>query len=112
VRTNATHRSIGGLPGLKQFRTFCLICIGISLVVLLSVSAITFIPSSLWLGARASWLAAIVALYFSIIAFRTHVIIRQLSRNRPQTFDRPAPEWITVPFLLGAIAVVLWPHHQ
>ena len=27
-------------------------------------------------------------------------------------FDRPAPEWITVPFLMAAIAVVFWPYHQ
>jgi len=112
VKSNATHRSTSELPSLRKFRAFCFICIGISLVALLIISAITFIPSALWLGTRASWLAALVALYFSIIAVRTHVIIRQLTRTSPQTFDRPAPEWITVPFLLAAIAVVLWPHHQ
>jgi hypothetical protein len=97
---------------LKQFRTFCLICVAVSLVVLLVISAITFVPSVLWLGARASLLTGIVALYFCIIAFRTHVIIRQCARNRGQIFDRPAPEWITVAFILAAIAVVLWSHHQ
>ena len=112
MKSNATHRSISELPSLKQFRTVCLICVGVSLVALLIVSAITFVPSALWLGLRASWLATLVALYFSIIAFRTHVIIRQLTRTSPQTFDRPAPEWITIPFFLAAIAVVLWPHHQ
>ena len=79
---------------------------------LLIVSAITFVPSALWIGARASLLGAIVALYFFIIALRTHVIIYQLSRDRAQTFDRPAPEWITVSFLLAAVAVVLLPHFR
>jgi uncharacterized membrane protein SirB2 len=107
-----TDRSISELPSLRQFRTFCLICIGISLVVLLIVSAITFVPSAQWLGTRAFWFVSLIALYFSLIAFRTHVMIRQLTRTRPQTFDRAAPEWITIAFLLAAIAVVLWPHHQ
>ena len=112
MKTNKTDRSISELPSMRQFRTFCLICISISLVVQFIVSAITFVPSALWFGARAFWLASIVALYFLIIAFRTHVMIRQVTRSRPQTFDRSAPEWITVAFLLAAIAVVLWPHHQ
>jgi hypothetical protein len=81
-------------------------------VFLFIVSAITFVPAALWIGERASWLAVVVALYFSIIALRTHVIIRQIISSRPQTFDRPAPEWITMPFLLAVVALVVWPHHQ
>ena len=106
------ERSITELPSLKQFRAFCLCCAGAAILAFLLVSAITFAPSALWLGARAALLTGIVAFYFLIIGGRTHVMIHQLSRNRPQTFDRPAPEWITVPFMLATIAIVLWPHLQ
>ncbi|MBI3879730.1 MAG: hypothetical protein HY301_06660 [Verrucomicrobia bacterium] len=104
------QRNITELPRLKQFRAFCLVSAGSAFGVLLLLSVITFVPSSVWVAARAMLLATIVALYFVIIAGRTQVVIYQLSRSLPQSIDRPAPEWITVPFFLAAIAVVFWPH--
>jgi uncharacterized membrane protein len=82
----------------------------VSLVVLLISSAITVLPQVEWIIAKVVFLSLLVALYFFIIGLRTHIIIYQLSRSREQTFDRPAPEWITVAFLLCGVVVALWPH--
>ena len=106
------QRSLSELPSLKQFRTFCLTCAGIALCLLLLVSTITFAPSAVWAAGRAALFLSLVALYFLIIAVRTQVMSHQLTRGASQTFDRPAPEWITVPFFLAAIGAILWPHFQ
>ncbi len=106
------QRSLSELPSLKQFRTFCLICGGIAICLLLLVSIITFTPSAAWAAGRAALFLSLAALYFLIIAVRTHVTIYQLTRGASQTFDRPAPEWITVPFFLAAIGAIVWPHFE
>jgi hypothetical protein len=106
------QRNVSELPGLKRFRNFCFVCMGVSFIGLLIVDAITFSPQIKWLMVKAHLLPAIVTLYFLIIGLRTQVMISQLSRNHRQTFARPAPEWITVCFLLCAVIVVVWPHSR
>src|SRR5258705_11867420 len=106
------QRSLTELPSLKQFRTICLICTGIALCLLLLVNIITFAPSAVWAAGRAALFLSLVALYFLIIATRTHVLIYQLTRGASQTFDRPAPERITVPLFLAAIGAIVGPHFQ
>jgi Flp pilus assembly protein TadB len=104
-----TQRSSSELPGLKRFRSFCLFCLSVSLVMLLISSAITVVPRLEWVVAKVVFLSLLVSLYFFIIGLRTHVIIWQFSRDREQTFDRPVPEWITVSFLVCGVVVVFWP---
>ena len=106
------QRSTIELPSLKRFRTICFFCVGVALCVLLVLSTITIAPSIVWVADRTALFSSIVGLYFLVIAIRTHVMVYQLTRGSSQTFDRSAPEWITVPFLLAAIGVALWPPAQ
>ena len=103
---NAMQRS----TSLKQFRTFCFLCTGTAFVILVLISLITFASSILWVAGRVALLSALIGTYFLIIGVRTHVIIVQCSRGTPQTFDRPAPEWITAAFGLAIIGTILWPY--
>ena len=103
-------RSTSELPSLKRFRNVCFLGMSGALLAFLTVSAITFVPRARWVMSRVLALSLTVALYFCVIGIRTHVILHQLSRDRRQTFDRPAPEWITIAFLLSAAVVTLWPH--
>jgi hypothetical protein len=81
-----------------------------ALVVFLTASAITVVPRAE--GGMSKFLAVTltIALYFCVIGLRTSVIVHQLSLDRPQTFDRPAPESITVAFLVLAAVAAFWPH--
>ena len=103
------QRSSSELPSLKRFRACCLLCFSVSLVFLLIAGTITVVPRAEWIVAKAIILSLIFSLYFIIIGLRTHVMIYRLARDRPQIFDRPAPEWITLPFLLCAVAATFWP---
>jgi hypothetical protein len=103
-------RSTSELPGLKQFRSVCTIVSAAALCVLLVLSCITFAPSITWIVGRAALISALVAVYFLIIAIRTYIIIFQCRRGTAQTFDRPAPEWITACFGLVTLGVMVWPH--
>jgi hypothetical protein len=85
-------------------------CTVIFLAGILTLSAVTAVPRSEWVIARGMLLTALGSLYFMTIGLRTQVIVYQTSRNRPQTFDRPASEWITVSFLVFGIGTIFLPH--
>jgi len=77
--------------------------------VFLTASAITVVPRLESRMSRFLGLTLVVALYFCVIGLRTSVIVHQLRHDRPQTFDRPAPEWIAISFLLFGAVVAIWP---
>ena len=103
------QRSVTELPGLKRFRMFCLLLVTGSLAVLLISNVITVVPRLEWLVIRVALVSLLFSFYFLLIGVRTQVIIYQAVRRRRQTFERPAPEWMTALFLLGVIVAALWP---
>ena len=103
------QRSATELPSLRRFRLFCLLLMTGSLVVLLISNVITVVPRLEWVVIKVALGSLLLVLYFLVIGIRTQVIIHQAVHGRRQTFDRPAPEWITALFLLCAIVVAMWP---
>ena len=110
MSTIGTKRSNSELPSLKRVRNVCFLCMGGALVAFLAVSAITATTLTQWVISRALAVTLTITLYFFLIGLRTHIIVHQLTRDRRQIFDRPAPEWLTVAFLLSAALVAFWPH--
>lgn len=107
---NCIQRTITALPSLKRFRTFCFVCLAFALFVFLFFATITVVPRIRWTVPKGMLLSTIVGAYFLTVGLRTQVMIYQLRHDRPQTFARPAPEWITVGFLLGFLIAAFWPH--
>ena len=106
---NGFKRSRSELPGLIQFRGICIAIAIIAAAISILFAVIRFPQSLRSLAIHGSLFAGLVAAYFLIIGLRTHIICSQCFRGRTQSFDRPAPEWITVLFLLVATASLFWP---
>ena len=112
MKSSLMQRNVRELPNLKRFRMFCFVCVIGLLAGLLILEVIDVVPRIEWLINKAVLLTAIATFYFLTIGLRTQVIIYQLSRSHRQIFDRPAPEWISVCFLLCGLVIVFWPHSQ
>lgn len=92
-----------------HFRKICIATAVLLAVTSFFCSTILTEPSLRWLAVYGSKIVGVAAGYFLLIALRTHVICSQLSRGRPQMFDRPAPEWITLLFIVGGLVIVFRP---
>jgi hypothetical protein len=109
MSTSRFQRNKSELPGLQQFRRLCVTVAIISATVSFLFVLVRSQQSLRSFALHGALLCGLLAGYFIVIGLRTHAMCWQLSRGSSQTFDRPAPEWITLAFLLAAVGSLIWP---
>ena len=69
----------------------------------------TFIPTTYSIVRKVALVLLWLFLCSTIFSVRSFVIAYQCKREKPQTFDRPCPEYITAATLLLILTTLLWP---
>jgi len=96
-------------PKFMAFAKGCAIAVVLFGLGLTFFTCATFVPAVYSVVLRTTLILFWLFLCSVVFCVRSFVIAYQCKREKPQTFDRPCPEYITAATLLLILATLLWP---